>query len=492
MIKKLHNSIKRQMCLTLLFFSLGYANLNAQCNVNANFTFGYFPYGSVVFNNISTGAPLNAICKYNFGDGNNSGNGTLQGTVYTPHTYVNNGTYHVTFFILDITSTNNCYDTMSVDVTVTNAGNYASTLCPQNVNFNYSFLNNGLVNFNSTAILGTGATNANYVWRYGDGTPDDTTLIGSHTYLYNGKYKVYHQVSTFDSIAAYGCLVASQKNISITNGQNSPCTNMNASFNYSIGAGGLVTFNNISTGIPSNPNYQWVFGDLIGYSNLANPQYIYTKNDSFKVTLVMQDSIIGCYDDTSIYISISNVIPICTASAYFEIEKDTTTSLKWRIIPTYSSSLLSAKWFWGDGTSTAGFYPSHTYASAGVYNVCLEVTDSCGAKDTLCNYNYVYKSANQLGAVISIDVVSNIIGGLNFVRAASIENLRVYPNPNNGSFKLESNTKGDFKIMNSLGREINSIYLDGMNDKDISLELSNGIYYIVGGSGISRKIVISQ
>jgi len=45
-------------------------------------------------------------------------------------------------------------------------------------------------------------------------------------------------------------------------------------------------------------------------------------------------------------------------------------------------SIISYSWDYGDGATGSGVNPSHTYASASVYNVTLTVTDDAGATDS--------------------------------------------------------------------------------------------------------------
>jgi hypothetical protein len=54
--------------------------------------------------------------------------------------------------------------------------------------------------------------------------------------------------------------------------------------------------------------------------------------------------------------------------------------------------ILTYDWDWGDGSSSlnAGATPTHTYSAAGIYDVCLTVTDPVGLSDTACTMAVVY------------------------------------------------------------------------------------------------------
>ncbi len=53
---------------------------------------------------------------------------------------------------------------------------------------------------------------------------------------------------------------------------------------------------------------------------------------------------------------------------------------------------LTYDWDWGDGTSSTdvGSTPTHTYDAAGIYDVCLTVTDPSGASGRACTSAVVY------------------------------------------------------------------------------------------------------
>jgi uncharacterized delta-60 repeat protein len=58
--------------------------------------------------------------------------------------------------------------------------------------------------------------------------------------------------------------------------------------------------------------------------------------------------------------------------------------------------------------------------------------------------------------------------------------FKLYPNPNNGFFTIESNLVGEFYIVNSLGELISSFSLDNYGKAELKLnDLSSGFYYII-------------
>lgn len=83
---------------------------------------------------------------------------------------------------------------------------------------------------------------------------------------------------------------------------------------------------------------------------------------------------------------------------------------------------------------------------------------------------------------IDIHTIAWLLGSETIVTTGMIEkksNYRIYPNPNNGKFKLVSNDseKTNYKILNSLGI---TVYEDEIYSKeiDINLRLSNGLYFL--------------
>jgi len=114
---------------------------------------------------------------------------------------------------------------------------------------------------------------------------------------------------------------------------------------------------------------------------------------------------------------------------------------------------------------------------------------------TTTTYSLIGTGANACTATTSIQVKVNACTGINELNSKAVL-LSVYPNPNNGSFKIEGDKKMDLKLMNELGQFIRDIHLDANNNYQFVIEgLSGGIYFIKGtndGNEIHHKIIVTN
>ena len=91
---------------------------------------------------------------------------------------------------------------------------------------------------------------------------------------------------------------------------------------------------------------------------------------------------------------------------------------------------------------------------------------------------------------IGADITNtNRLAETNFMR-----NIKVYPNPNNGAFRIDIKGKGTLAIINAQGALVNDIHVNE-NTSTIQIDaLSNGIYFLTGtidGIAIHEKIVVA-
>lgn len=159
-----------------------------------------------------------------------------------------------------------------------------------------------------------------------------------------------------------------------------PCFSTGLTLNFTNGSS-PVTENrmyNVATFIGSPElSYTWNYGDASPTENLVDAAHTYASAGAYSVTLT--DTLFGwtsnCVADTTI------TLGGAPTAAYTSVE----TGLSSTFTNTSTSgSGASYVWDFGDGSTSTLMNPTHTYASAGTYTVCLIVGDACSA-DTTCS-----------------------------------------------------------------------------------------------------------
>lgn len=112
-------------------------------------------------------------------------------------------------------------------------------------------------------------------------------------------------------------------------------------------------------------NYSWSNGS-------ANDSVSISQPGDYTVTVADAN---GCTAAASVTIAGSNSPPV---AAFTYSVNDTSVGFK-----NQSRSATDYLWVFGDGTSETESDPTHEYAGAGIYEVCLYASNSCGA-DTMC------------------------------------------------------------------------------------------------------------
>ena len=140
-------------------------------------------------------------------------------------------------------------------------------------------------------------------------------------------------------------------------------------------------------------------------------------------------------------------------------------------------------WDFGDNNTGSGMMTSHTYATAGTYNVCLYVTDTvCNTTDTLCQ---------DVTATIGIE------------ESLMNQTLTIYPNPNNGTFRVEFQVEGlqdvELRVVSLLGQvmfESKPGNISGSYREEIDLsDEAAGVYVlqlVTENGTISRRVTVRK
>ncbi|MEI6816735.1 MAG: T9SS type A sorting domain-containing protein [Bacteroidota bacterium] len=134
-------------------------------------------------------------------------------------------------------------------------------------------------------------------------------------------------------------------------------------------------------------------------------------------------------------------------------------------------------WNWGDGSQHDTIAaPTHTYANAGVYNICLYLTDSnpYGGGYCIDSFN-IQRMSNAIG---SVTVINPFATGINEIN--SINTLTISPNPTANTITIHQNNYSpnqQVMITDVLGNKVYSHAINTATETiDIS-HLSSGIYF---------------
>jgi len=379
--------------------------------------------------------------SWDFGDGNTS---IGQNPV---HTYAADGTYNVCLIASNACSS----DTTCMNVIVSAANCTAAVA-------GFTSAPSGLtVNFTDTSTDPTG-----WAWDFGDGNTS-TAQNPVNTYATAGTYTVCLTVTnpcSTDSLCSTVTVVV--------------CSTPVAS--YTSTANDLtVTLADASTGATS---WSWDFGDG-NTSNAQNPVYTFSTAGTYYVCLTANS---GCATDVFCDSITVSSCPAVVAAFTF------TDSLL--TVDFNDLSIGAGNWSWdfGDGSNSSTQNASHTYATAGTYNVCLTVSSVC-ASDSTCF------------------MVSVITVGIDDANMSAI--MEVYPNPTNGkvNITLPVNTQEDktITIYNILGEivfEAQQSKLHAVQSSSIQSQyiidlgyLSDGSYLLKVQSGdklFMEQIILSK
>jgi hypothetical protein len=167
-----------------------------------------------------------------------------------------------------------------------------------------------------------------------------------------------------------------------------------------------------------------------------------------------------------------------------------------------STTAINYLWDFGDGNYSTNQYPQHTYASTGIYQICLSITTADGCQDTYCDSLGMDNLGNVLtrgASGFSINVLphSTILG---VTEVEEIEELVVYPNPAEDNLTIEyavsESTTVELSIANLLGQIYTNQNIHAQAGKNTLINdvqtLPSGVYSInlkTPQSEISRLFV---
>lgn len=379
---------------------------------DANFSVTNQGGGVFDFLDLSANAPTS--WTWDFGDTNTSTEQNPQ------HTFAATGTYNVC-----LTVSNDAGSDMTCSAV-------EFVLAPVAA-FNFTDQGEGLVDFTDASTNNP----TSWAWDFGDGT---TSTDQSPQYMFaaSGTYNVCLTVSN----DAGSDMVCSSVEIVLA-----PI----AAFNSNGLGDGVFDFSDASTNNPTS--WLWDFGDG-NTSTDQNPQHTYTTPGTYSVCLTASN------DAGSDMVCVSLEIILAPVAAF------NLTDQGMGIFDfTDASTNNPTSWLWdfGDGTTSTDQNPQHTFAEAGMYNVCLTSTNSAGSNTECQEVNVVITSSSNTEQFINILVAPNPVKNVLSIRLES-----------DGVHQL------NFQLVNPFGQVsmTKQVQSNQSHDFDVS-RLASGVYYYV-------------
>lgn len=370
----------RDICKTIV--------VQAPCNMVPNFTWTVTASNPLIvaFQNTSTNTAPGDSIRWSFGDG------TFSNAPNPVHTYAAPGTYTVCLRITryNVGTTAPCVREICKTLVV-----QSPPQCNLVVNFTSQPDSTNILRIKftntSTPILATDSL----FWTFGDGTSlsgvqgNPNVANPVHTYANAGNYNVCLTVKKHPYTVAAPCIRYICKTIAVL----VPC-NLVVNFTSQPDPSNPLRIKFTNTSVPVGPtdSLRWTFGDGTSLSgvqsdpNVASPIHNYTTAGNYIVCLrVKKNNSLNTPPTQACVREKCNTIFVtapCTLVVNFTSQPDPAHPLRIKFTNTSTpmNATDSVRWTFGDGTSVSGLQsdpnvanPTHIYATAGTYTVCLRI-----------------------------------------------------------------------------------------------------------------------
>ena len=334
--------------------------VTSPCTLVVDFSWNVTGTGpwTVAFTNLSTPIASNDSITWTFGDGTSSHD------LNPTHTYTAAGSYQVCLIIKKANTNPVCMryicKTVLLQAPCTLVANFTAQPSTSNPLGVY---------FTNTS---TGAVSSDSIrWTFGDGTSANS-YNAYHAYAQAGTYNVCLRIIKRNANGGLtNCVSEKCDSVVVHN----PCTlvaNFTSQPSTSNPLG--IYYTNTSTGAVSSDSIRWTFGDGTS-ANTFNAYHAYAQAGTYNVCLRIikrnaNGGLTNCISEKCDSVVVHN-----PCNLVVDFSWNVTSSSSYTVVFTNLSTPLSATdsitWTFGDGTSSHDVNPTHTYANAGTYNVCL-------------------------------------------------------------------------------------------------------------------------
>ncbi len=248
-----------------------------------------------------------------------------------------------------------------------------------------------------------------------------------------------------------------------------------ATYSYQTGTNGAVVFFVSGNG----QSFFWTMGNGAAMTSTGTTAgYTFSSNGTYYVCISAIDTASGCnssnnqWCDTVIITNVTGSSSSCVSS--FSIYSDTTQTGVYYGVNTSTGTGLSYYWNWGDGSYSTVPYPSHTYASAGTYTICLSIS-SANCSDSFC---VTYNVARMNGTNNPMHSITFLDPNANGIQTITKEVVNVYPIPASSTLTVEATAN---EIKTAVVRDMQGRIMSDFSVKGKQLDIAQlpvGIYFL--------------
>jgi PKD repeat protein len=184
-----------------------------------------------------------------------------------------------------------------------------------------------------------------------------------------------------------GTITPDTVNFVLCNGNTAGCE---AGFHSALDSANtyLVHFYDYSSPAGQIVSWHWDFGDGSPLSVLQNPTHIYANYGTYTVCLTIETST-SCTSQICHEVTVGQNTE-CQAHYNFQADSVNVLHVQFWDTSTPLNMITSRLWNFGDPASgtnntSTNYDPWHTFALAGIYNVCLTIHTSTGCTSTFCD-----------------------------------------------------------------------------------------------------------
>lgn len=491
---------KFYVLLTFLLLGVG---LNAQITCNTWFWAQQSTTNQTTFQFIDSTTSTNTSSPthyyrltYDFGDNSTTtrSRGLAQPVYPVSHQYSSVGIFPVELKVEVV-------DSLAFGAVVCTSFAYDTIVISQVVNcnadFQYAQTTSGSLNINfqnNSSNVSTTPVYETYNWNFGDGN-SSTQENPSHVYSTSNFYTVTLTYQVRDSVTS-AVLCTDMYARGVRPGSVDSCyayftsrpdntNHLEINFNSYGGSGSATSQNTVTS-------YEWYFGD--GNSSTSrNPTHVYSQLGTYQVTHIVygRDSLtqaVFCSDTFAQAVVVNYPQPNCRASFFLDSTNSSATNVNIYNIstPIANSSAYAVNYLWdfGDGNTSNQTFPSHTFQSNGIYNVCVTVsvtdTNNQICSDTYCRQigvdslgNVIFKNSSTGFTLNVLD--PNTVGQQEY----ELDPVSLYPNPASEFITIEGlKEKTSWSLISITGSKVAEGILNAGERTFSILDVPDGLYIL--------------